>query len=81
MENRSHLVQKINGFMEEDDLIVLPEMFSSGFTMNPKAVAISAIQQAQKSLRSLLVFIESLSAWNRFRLLPGAPAMLAHNEA
>jgi omega-amidase len=39
MENRSHLVQKINGFIEEVDLIVLPEMFSSGFTMNPKVVA------------------------------------------
>lgn len=39
MENRSHLVQKINGFLEDVDLIVLPEMFSSGFTMNPKAVA------------------------------------------
>ncbi len=39
MENRSHLSQKINGFLEEVDLIVLPEMFSSGFTMNPKAVA------------------------------------------
>lgn len=39
MENRSHLAQKITGFMEEVDLIVLPEMFSSGFTMNPQAVA------------------------------------------
>ena len=39
MENRSHLVQKINGFTQDVDLIVLPEMFSSGFTMNPKAVA------------------------------------------
>ena len=39
LENRSHLAQKITGFMEEVDLIVLPEMFSSGFTMNPKAVA------------------------------------------
>jgi len=38
-ENRSHLVQKITGFMEDVDLIVLPEMFSSGFTMNPKTVA------------------------------------------
>jgi omega-amidase len=38
-ENRSHLAQKITGFMEEVDLIVLPEMFSSGFTMKPKAVA------------------------------------------
>lgn len=39
IENRSHLAQKITGFMEEVDLIVLPEMFSSGFTMNPKAGA------------------------------------------
>lgn len=39
MENRSHLAQKITGFMEDVDLIVLPEMFSSGFTMNPKKVA------------------------------------------
>jgi len=39
MENRSHLAQKITGFMEDVDLIVLPEMFSSGFTMNPRAVA------------------------------------------
>lgn len=38
-ENRSHLAQKITGFMEDVDLIVLPEMFSSGFTMNPKIVA------------------------------------------
>jgi predicted amidohydrolase len=38
-ENRSHLAQKITGFMEEVDLIVLPEMFSSGFTMYPKNVA------------------------------------------
>jgi predicted amidohydrolase len=39
IENRSHLAQKITGFMEDVDLIVLPEMFSSGFTMNPEAVA------------------------------------------
>jgi predicted amidohydrolase len=39
IENRSHLAQKITGFMEDVDLIVLPEMFSSGFTMNTKAVA------------------------------------------
>lgn len=39
LENRSHLAQKITGFMEEVDLIVLPEMFSSGFTMSPKEVA------------------------------------------
>ena len=39
LENRSHLAQKITGFMEDVDLIVLPEMFSTGFTMHPKSVA------------------------------------------
>ena len=39
LENRSHLAQKITGFMEDVDLIVLPEMFSTGFTMHPKNVA------------------------------------------
>lgn len=39
LENRSHLAQKITGFMEDVDLIVLPEMFSTGFTMHPKTVA------------------------------------------
>jgi predicted amidohydrolase len=38
-ENRSHLAQKITGLMEDVDLIVLPEMFTTGFTMNPKNVA------------------------------------------
>jgi omega-amidase len=39
LENRSRLAQKINGFTAAVDLIVLPEMFSTGFTMNPTAVA------------------------------------------
>ena len=39
VENRSHLSQIINGSLEEIDLIVLPEMFSTGFTMHPKKVA------------------------------------------
>jgi omega-amidase len=39
LENRSRLAQKINGFTAAVDLIILPEMFSTGFTMNPKAVA------------------------------------------
>ena len=38
-ENRINFEQKINGINEAIDLIVLPEMFTSGFTMNPKKVA------------------------------------------
>lgn len=36
--NRNHFEVKINDITEEVDLIVLPEMFSTGFTMNPEAV-------------------------------------------
>ncbi len=38
-ENRNHFAKKIMNFKEDVDLIVLPELFSSGFTMHPKAVA------------------------------------------
>jgi omega-amidase len=38
-ENRKHFEQKINAISENVDLIILPEMFTSGFTMNPEIVA------------------------------------------
>lgn len=38
-QNRQALEQKINAISEKVDLIVLPEMFTSGFTMNPVSVA------------------------------------------
>lgn len=37
--NRTYIEQKINAINQNVDLIVLPEMFSTGFTMNPKVVA------------------------------------------
>ena len=37
--NRNRFEQKINLITENVDLIVLPEMFSTGFTMTPKLVA------------------------------------------
>ena len=36
--NRNHFEEKINALTEQVDLIVLPEMFSTGFTMNSEAV-------------------------------------------
>jgi len=38
-ENRLKLNNKINTILKGVDLIILPEMFTSGFTMNPAAVA------------------------------------------
>ena len=76
IENRSHLSQKINGFLEDVDLIVLPEMFTSGFTMNPKAVAetmegetVSWLQHMAKAkncaITGSLVVIENGNYFNR----------------
>jgi omega-amidase len=37
--NRNHFEKKINNITETIDVIVLPEMFTTGFTMNPSEVA------------------------------------------
>lgn len=39
IQNRINFTEKIEGIADEVDLIVLPEMFTSGFTMQPKHVA------------------------------------------
>lgn len=39
VQNRINFSEKIESITTPVDLIVLPEMFTSGFTMNPKAVA------------------------------------------
>jgi omega-amidase len=38
-QNRKQIGDKISQINEPVDLIILPEMFTSGFTMNPKNVA------------------------------------------
>jgi hypothetical protein len=38
-ENRNYFEEKINSLSDEIDIVVLPEMFTSGFTMNAKKVA------------------------------------------
>jgi predicted amidohydrolase len=41
-QNRIHFEAKINAITESVDLIMLPEMFTSGFTMHPEKVAENA---------------------------------------
>jgi omega-amidase len=38
-ENRTYFDEKINQISDDIDLIILPEMFTTGFTMDPKPVA------------------------------------------
>ncbi|WP_395047561.1 nitrilase family protein [Flavobacterium sp.] len=52
-ENRKYFEQKINSITKEIDLIVLPEMFTSGFTMNPKLVVETMNGETITLLKSL----------------------------
>ena len=51
--NRNHFEVKINALTEKVDLIVLPEMFTTGFTMNPKDVAETMQGETIQWLQSL----------------------------
>ncbi len=75
-ENRKHFEQIINSVEENIDLIVLPEMFTSGFTMHPENVAetitgktINWIQHLAKAkncaLTGSLVISENNTFYNR----------------
>ncbi|WP_395056548.1 nitrilase family protein [Flavobacterium sp.] len=52
-ENRKYFEQKINSITKEIDLIVLPEMFTSGFTMNPKFIVETMNGETITLLKSL----------------------------
>jgi len=74
--NRNYFEEKISAITEKVDLIVLPEMFTTGFTMNPSAVAetmqgetISLLQSLAKAKNSAitgsLVIEENSNFYNR----------------
>ena len=52
-KNRSIFTNKIKGIGDSVDLIVLPEMFSTGFTMNPKKVAETMQGETVKWMKDL----------------------------
>ena len=75
-ENRSILEEKINAITEAIDLIILPEMFTSGFTMHPNLVAetmngvtVTWLQNIAKTkncaITGSLIITESENFYNR----------------
>lgn len=53
--NRLHFDEKINSITDNIDLIVLPEMFSTGFTMNPASVAETMEGETVNWIKSLAI--------------------------
>lgn len=75
-ENRNYFEEKINSISENIDLIILPEMFTTGFTMSPGNVAetmqgetvtwLKALAKAKKSaITGSLVIEENNNFYNR----------------
>lgn len=76
-QNRINFTQKIEHIKESVDLIVLPEMFSTGFTMNPEHVfetmngtTIGWMRETSKKMNTAicgsLVILENNDYFNRF---------------
>ena len=74
--NRNYFDEKINAITEKVDLIVLPEMFTTGFTMNPSSVAetmkgetvlwLQSLAKAKNSaITGSLVITENNNFYNR----------------
>jgi omega-amidase len=75
-QNRIQLAEKINAITETVDVIVLPEMFTSGFTMKPEIVAeamdgetmtwIKALAKTKNvAITGSLVIVENGAYYNR----------------
>ena len=75
--NRNYFEEKINAITEKVDLIVLPEMFTTGFTMNPESIFETMQGETIQWLQSLakaknyaitgsLVIKENGNFYNRF---------------
>jgi omega-amidase len=75
--NRVQFEQKINAITQHVDLIVLPEMFSTGFTMFPNDLAetmngetVSWMQEVAKTKQSAIcgsiIIVENENFYNRF---------------
>ncbi len=74
--NRVNIEQKINAIESETDLIVLPEMFTTGFTMQPERVAqtmngetiqwMQSLAKAKKAaITGSLIIVEERKYYNR----------------
>lgn len=81
-QNRAHFSDKINAIKEETDLILLPEMFSTGFSMTPENISESPedltlkwlqeqAQKKQAAISGSLIVKEGHNYYNRlFFVLP-----------
>jgi len=90
-QNRKIFSNKINSISQEVDLIVLPEMFTSGFTMNPDQVAdtmdgktVSWMQKLAKekqiAITGSIVIIEDSKFYNRLLFVHPSGKVETYNK-
>ena len=90
-KNRELFEKKINALEEETDLIILPEMFTSGFTMHPKNVAekmdgltiswmLQIAKEKQLAICGSLVIEEDNAYFNRFVFVHPSGRIESYNK-
>ena len=89
--NRLHIQEQIQNLTTPSDIIVLPEMFSSGFTMNPKNVAesmegetvqwmMSIAKEKNTAICGSLVIEESQAYYNRFLFVTPSGEIFSYDK-
>ena len=89
--NRKNFTEKLQGISRSVDVVVLPEMFSTGFTMNAKTVAepmegetVAWMQQKASELNTAmagsLVIIENGRFYNRFLFVEPTGNIAVYNK-
>ena len=87
-QNRENILEKIESITQKVDIIVLPEMFTTGFTMNAKSVAesmdgktISWLQKTALKTNAAIVGSLIISEENKFfnRLVFVEPSGTVHH--
>ena len=76
-QNRIQLLEKINAINEDVDLIVLPEMFTTGFSMHPEEIAesmggdtvnwmLKLASEKDAAIAGSIIILENNNYYNRF---------------
>ena len=90
-ENRNQFSKKINVIKESVDVIVLPEMFTTGFSMQPKEVAESMQGETVKWMQNLaserntaiagsIIILENNNYFNRFLFVHPSGKIDSYNK-
>jgi predicted amidohydrolase len=90
-QNRNNISKKIESIVEQVDVIILPEMFTTGFTMNAESVAETMHGETVKWMKDLvlktnaaivgsIIILEENNYYNRLLFVEPSGAITTYNK-